>query len=66
MTPFRGEAYLFFRGVDARRIVRHGMQDDDRLNGGILEILNHAVKVEPAGGLKGVKENTAILLQYIT
>ena len=42
------------------------MQDDDGLGGGILEILNHAVKVEPAGILKGGKENTVIFLQYKT
>ena len=42
------------------------MQDDDGLGGGVLEILDHAVKVEPAGSLKGGKENTVILLQYKT
>ena len=55
MTLSSGKAYLFFRGVDSRRIVRHSMQDDDGLGGGVLEILDHAVKVEPAGGLKGGK-----------
>ena len=46
--------------------MRHGAQDDDGLGGGVLEILDHAVKVEPAGSLKGGKENSVILLQYKT
>ena len=44
--------YLFLRGVDPRRVVRHGVQDYDRLGGRILQVFDHAVKVEAARGLK--------------
>ena len=44
--------YLFLRGVDPRRVVRHGVQDYDRLRGRIFQVFDHAVKVEAAGRLK--------------
>lgn len=42
---------LLFRRIDASRIVRTSVQQDDRVLGSSLEILDHSIKVETNGVL---------------